>query len=51
MDLYVAEYYNGLVGLYGGIPMVLQIITKFPNDSLLMYASVQALRIFAENGK
>ena len=48
---HLAEYFNGLVGLYGGVQLVMGLIERDTSDSLMLYACVRALIQFAENGK
>lgn len=48
--LAAGEYFNGLVGLYGGVQLVMGLIERDTTDSLMLYACVRALIQFAENG-
>ena len=46
----MAEYYNGLVGEYGGIPIIVNFIDKFHEDRLMVLIVLELLGLLAENG-
>jgi hypothetical protein len=44
------EFFNGLVGEYGAIPLIVNLIGKFHEDRLMMLIVVELLTLLAENG-
>ncbi len=45
-----AEFYNGLVGEYGAIPIIVNLLPKFHMDRLITLITVELLTLLAENG-
>lgn len=45
------EFYNGLVGEYGAIPIIVNILPKFHADRLITLITIELLALLAENGK
>ncbi len=46
----VAEFYNGCVGEYGAIPIIVNLLPKFHEDRLITLIIIELLALLAENG-